>query len=53
MVLVELCFLSCSVVEDKNITLEKVTDTCKCSYDCWDAILKCELTAFAQTYESL
>ena len=40
----------CSVVEGKDITLEKVQALAKAADDCWEAIMNMDLTAFAKAY---
>lgn len=42
----------CSVVEGKDITLEKVQALAKAADDCWNAILARELQAFAAAYQA-
>ncbi len=42
----------CSVVEDKDITPEKVHALTSAAEACWDAILKCDLNAFAAAYRA-
>lgn len=42
----------CSVVEGKDITLEKVQALAKAADDCWNAILARELQAFAAAYRA-
>ena len=41
----------CSVVEGKDITLEKVQALAKAADDCWEAIMNKDLTAFAKAYQ--
>ena len=43
---------ACSVVEGKDITLEKVQALAKAADDCWEAILARDLTAFATAYQA-
>lgn len=40
----------CSVVEGKDITLEKVQALAKAADDCWEAIMNKDLKAFAKAY---
>lgn len=40
----------CSVVEGKDITPEKVADLASAAARCWDAILACDLEAFATAF---
>ena len=40
----------CSVVKGKDITLPKVQALAKAADDCWNAILACDLEAFAYAY---
>ena len=40
----------CSVVEGKDITLAKVQALAKAADDCWEAIMKRDLSAFAKAY---
>lgn len=42
----------CSVVENKDITPNKVQDLAQAADDCWSAILSHNLTAFAQAYKA-
>lgn len=42
----------CSVVEDKDITEPKVKALTKAANDCWNAILACDLQAFADAYNA-
>jgi cytidyltransferase-like protein len=42
----------CSVVEDKDITEAKVKALAKAADDCWDAMMKKDLTAFAAAYKA-
>ena len=42
----------CSVVEGKDITLEKVQALAKAADDCWNAILARDLSAFAAAYQA-
>lgn len=42
----------CSVVEGKDITLEKVKNLAKAADDCWQAILKMDYEAFAQAFKA-
>lgn len=42
----------CSVVEGKDITPEKVRALAKAAENCWDAILSCDLRAFADAYKA-
>ena len=42
----------CSVVEGKDITLNKVQALAKAADDCWAAILQKDLTAFAAAYRA-
>lgn len=42
----------CSVVEGKDITLVKVKALAEAADDCWDAIMKRDLTAFAKAYKT-
>lgn len=44
--------LGCSVVEGKDITLEKVQALAKAADDCWNAILARDLSAFAAAYQA-
>lgn len=41
----------CSVVEGKDITLDKVKALTQAADDCWDAIRSCDLAAFAKAYK--
>lgn len=41
----------CSVVEGKDITLEKVQALAKAADDCWEAIMNKDLNAFAKAYQ--
>ena len=41
----------CSVVEGKDITEPKVLALAKAADECWNAILKCDLKAFADSYK--
>ena len=40
----------CSVLEGKDITEAKVRALAQAADDCWSAILRCDLSAFAQAY---
>ncbi|MGM9741407.1 MAG: adenylyltransferase/cytidyltransferase family protein [Candidatus Cryptobacteroides sp.] len=40
----------CSVVEGKDITVEKVTELAKAAEDCWNAIINHNLDGFASAY---
>ena len=42
----------CSVVEDKDITLEKVQHLAKAADDCWDAIMRKDLSGFASAFRA-
>ena len=42
----------CSVVEDKDITLEKVQHLAKAADDCWDAIMSKDLSGFASAFRA-
>jgi hypothetical protein len=42
----------CSVVENKDITPQKVAALAKAADDCWEAINKRNLAAFAQAYQA-
>ena len=42
----------CSVVEDKDITLEKVQHLAKAADDCWDAIMRKDLSGFAAAFRA-
>lgn len=42
----------CSVVEGKDITLEKVLALAKAADDCWEAIMARDLSAFAAAYQA-
>ena len=42
----------CSVVEGKDITREKVLALAKAADDCWEAIMKKDLKAFASSYKA-
>lgn len=42
----------CSVVEDKDITLEKVQHLAKAADDCWSAIMKRDLEGFAAAFRA-
>lgn len=41
----------CSVVEGKDITLDKVKALTQAADDCWAAIMSCDLAAFAKAYK--
>ena len=42
----------CSVVEDKDITLEKVQHLAKAADDCWNAIMRKDLSGFASAFRA-
>ncbi len=42
----------CSVVEDKDITEPKVKTLAKAADDCWNAIMRTDLDAFAEAYKA-
>ena len=42
----------CSVVEGKDITRPKVETLASAAARCWDAIMACDLTAFAKAYQA-
>lgn len=42
----------CSVVEDKDITLEKVQHLAKAADDCWNAIMRKDLFGFASAFRA-
>lgn len=42
----------CSVVKGKDITEPKVLALAKAADECWNAILKCDLKAFADSYKA-
>ena len=42
----------CSVMTDKDVTEQKVKALAKAADDCWDAIMKMDLNAFAKAYEA-
>ncbi len=42
----------CSVVEDKDITLERVQHLAKAADDCWDAIMRKDLSGFASAFRA-
>lgn len=42
----------CSVVEGKDITEEKVKNLAKAADDCWNAILKMDYEAFAESFKA-
>ncbi len=42
----------CSVVEGQDITEEKVLNLANAADRCWEAILRCDLNAFAEAYKS-
>ena len=44
--------LGCSVVADKDITEPKVKALAKAADDCWNAIMKRNLAAFAAAYQA-
>jgi cytidyltransferase-like protein len=41
----------CNVVEDMDITEAKVKDLANAADRCWDALLRCDLTAFATAFK--
>lgn len=41
---------NCSVVEGKDINPEKVKDLTDAAARCWDAMLQCDLAAFAESF---
>ena len=41
----------CSVVEGKDITLDKVKTLTQAADDCWAAIMSCDLAVFAKAYK--
>ncbi|MGM9802703.1 MAG: adenylyltransferase/cytidyltransferase family protein [Muribaculaceae bacterium] len=42
----------CSVVEGKDITHPKVENLARAAQACWEAILRCDLDAFAEAYNA-